>query len=467
MRLLAFLLLVLCLPDVQAQGCGAGFGNAGGRLTYTSSGGQVTALPRITDAAFRQAWSGTLELSGGAVRATGQVAAAVGTGAAAASACMNVARSIPLAQVARGAARALPVVGTGIVLVDIANTIRCRGTNQSVLYGAGLECDAGLPQEQISTGLFTEYENGTTGQWQSLQQAQAWCGSHYGQGWTFFEASLRCGATLASSYNNGNPWNTRQYSGNRCPDGLRASTLGGIPFCPGGVYTPATQQQVADRIASTDAFTADPAAVAGEAMERGHDYTPEASSPAELSGPASVNGPTTTTTTTTGGGAPATRTQTPAHSITYAGDSYSYTTNITTIEGDTTTVTNQAPEIEVCGLPGTPPCKIDETGTPTTAQMAAAQAALDEAAAQLRDKVTEQSTPRALPWLWGGISMPAGACTNLVAPSPHASIPDGEIDLCGQPWVAWWRAAWAVFCGIWCVAYCWRRFSDTVEGSAA
>lgn len=91
--------------------------------------------------------------------------------------------------------------------------------------------------------------------------------------------------------------------------------------------------------------------------------------PGTLSGPAT--GPQTTTTTTTpdpAGGTPVTTTTSSGNSYTYNGPTVT-TINTTTVNNGgtttTTTTTPPPPEQKNCGLPSTPPCKIDENGTPT------------------------------------------------------------------------------------------------------
>jgi len=102
-------------------------------------------------------------------------------------------------------------------------------------------------------------------------------------------------------------------------------------------------------------------------------------------GPATTPGPVTTTTNPDG----STSTATTTNHFTYAGDniSHSQTTVTQTCVAagscSTTTTTTEAPtptaqqEIITCGLPNTPACKIDETGTPETVKEDAYKAQAD------------------------------------------------------------------------------------------
>ena len=89
--------------------------------------------------------------------------------------------------------------------------------------------------------------------------------------------------------------------------------------------------------------------------------------PDHLVGPSSSPGPAGSTTTyPPGGGAPVTTTNNTTNNYTYVGgNTINNTITTTTNNGGATTVSTQTPEMKVCGLPGAPPCKIDETGTPT------------------------------------------------------------------------------------------------------
>lgn len=92
-----------------------------------------------------------------------------------------------------------------------------------------------------------------------------------------------------------------------------------------------------------------------------------------VTGPATTTGPSKVTTNTTNN---TTKTETTTHNHTYGGAKVNTTTNISVVTVDNSTgavidqstSTDSAPKAEeqaiTCGLPGTPACKMDETGTP-------------------------------------------------------------------------------------------------------
>lgn len=96
--------------------------------------------------------------------------------------------------------------------------------------------------------------------------------------------------------------------------------------------------------------------------------SPSVDFPGSLTGPGSSPGPGSTTTTyPPGGGAPVTVNNTTTNNYSYVGGNTINITQTTTTNnpGGGTTETTAPKEIKVCGVPGNPPCKIDETGTPT------------------------------------------------------------------------------------------------------
>lgn len=118
-------------------------------------------------------------------------------------------------------------------------------------------------------------------------------------------------------------------------------------------------------------------------------------------------------------------------------------------------------DVITCGLPDTPPCKLQEAGTPTEAPLTSPKAVATQAATQLEQVINDAAAPASLPWLWGGFNLPAGACSNIEIEAPYIGISNRVLDLCGQPWVQWWRAALAWLCGLWTAFYAWRSFTET------
>lgn len=139
--------------------------------------------------------------------------------------------------------------------------------------------------------------------------------------------------------------------------------------------TPATHEEFLDSIATKSGWPA--ASKVSAALAEASNSTGESieviPSTQILSGPSSSPGTSSTTNNTTDN---STTTNTTTHNHSYAGDTITTTnsTNSVTINNTTGSVTNNtttnstaapAPqEIETCGLPGKPPCKLDETGTP-------------------------------------------------------------------------------------------------------
>ena len=106
-------------------------------------------------------------------------------------------------------------------------------------------------------------------------------------------------------------------------------------------------------------------------------------------------------------------------------------TNQTINEGDTITETEEQPEIEVCGLPGTPACKIDETGTPE-AKEDTAEADAKKALKPLDDLIANpQSALPTLPTINWAFTLPSG-CAPIALPAFDPWLQ--EIDVCAfQP----------------------------------
>lgn len=105
-------------------------------------------------------------------------------------------------------------------------------------------------------------------------------------------------------------------------------------------------------------------------------------------------------------------------------------TNQTVNEGDTVTETEDKP-VEVCGLPGTPACKIDETGTPD-AKPDTAEADAKKALKPLDDLISNpQSALPTLPTINWAFTLPSG-CAPIALPAFDPWLQ--EIDVCAfQP----------------------------------
>lgn len=351
------LLTVLFLPQAHAF-----------RVAYGPNSGTVT-LPNITPSTgFGPGGTGQVSKVAGGVRFASNGTVLFGT----AQGTMNVFRDLNDQAAARMMARALPAAAAGVFLYEVATQIRCRGLLPQL--DAFLECDGGVaPQTTtVNDGISGNYPNGgvclTYGE--SKAACDAWASGAIGVPGSYCERGTGGNSNIWALIrgDNGNvhtTWGTGPCSleVTGCPNG---GTVGPDGLCPGGIWTPASEQAVGQKIEQHPGFqtTAQLEQLAREAVGLGIDPATEAS-PEQVTGPSTVTGPTTTITETPTGGSPTTTTVQQVHNVTYEGNTYNYTTTTTTVNNQGETVVTEAPEVETCGLPGKPKCLIDETGTPT------------------------------------------------------------------------------------------------------
>lgn len=111
--------------------------------------------------------------------------------------------------------------------------------------------------------------------------------------------------------------------------------------------------------------------------------------------------------------------------------------------------------VETCGLPGKPPCKIDETGTPAASSdpPPQLQAAIDDLQRAIGEEHDMPGTPPVLP------SLPAGRCSPIQYSLLGRSM---SLDLCPYAEISRLVLGWlyAMLLG-W---YVWRRGHDVVIG---
>lgn len=157
-----------------------------------------------------------------------------------------------------------------------------------------------------------------------------------------------------------------------------------------------------------------------------NDPNPELQTPTGItvSGPASSPGPVSTTTTNnTDSSTNTTTNSTTTYNHTYAGDTITTTNttvNITTnnVGAVTSTTTNSStpapapappPPVKVCGLPDTPACKIDETGTKATAETTydTTKTAIDTAKTSAETAITGAASIAAPAWSFS-FQLPTG-----------------------------------------------------------
>lgn len=223
--------------------------------------------------------------------------------------------------------------------------------------------------------------------------------------------------------------------------------------CKTGNYSPASPQQAYDRWeAKGKPDVANMPEAAQQAADAGAEWTTE-QAPQTIEGPATVPLPATTKTTTAPDGTVTETTTQPRYDVTYEGDTITWHTTTTT----TTTVTapGQAPvvtvsvettaptpgtppvaqpeptpvELETCGLPNTPKCRMDETGTPTAP--AEFEPGSDPTAPLLG--IIEAPEIADVEWSWS-FEFPTGCSTIALPEFGGATI--GPVDICQfQPYV--------------------------------
>jgi hypothetical protein len=417
---LLFALLVLALTATPASAF---------RVAYGPNSGTVT-LPNIDQPnGFGTGGSGQVSKVAGGVRFAKNGTVLFGT----AQGTMSVLRDVALHPAARGAARALPAAAAGVFLFELGNQIGCRGVLPQL--DAFLECD---PGSAPTTGTAWRYDAfAVPGVWFSTPQAAAYAscsaqnpnlepGSNLetlalmrGQGGDLTTVHGGCQG-IGGPCCTGTTWTVgaHPYEAATCPGGLAVRPDG---LCPTSVYTPASEQAVADKIEQHPGFIATPEGYVREAVDHGVDFGIDAS-PETLTGPETVTGPTTTITTTPTSGPATSTTVQQEHNVTYQNNTYNYTTTTTTVSPEGTTTTTQAPEIETCGLPGKPPCKIDEEGT---AEFEEPEALFDPR--DLDRQNMEEAVGGVFVPTFGFIDAPpVAACTNVDLPNDM-----GVFDICG------------------------------------
>lgn len=233
--------------------------------------------------------------------------------------------------------------------------------------------------------------------------------------------------------------------------------------CPTGRYNGVPFNDARERMR----LYGDPTALPGlipKIIEEGYPFagepmpSPLAGFPGGLAGPASLPGPIQIVETTpSGGGAPVSTVNNTIVNYTYTGGNTVTVSNttVTNNPGGGTTTTTTTPEIKLCGVPGSPACKIDETGTPTAGVAPGAINDITQRGDQLKDAVKGITAPT-LPWTFG-LSLPAGSCSALTFGAGGGRT--WQVDLCSNSLIIFLRnlLAWAL--GIATAIYCWRSFT--------
>jgi len=321
---------------------------------------------------------------------------------------VEVRRVVPWAKTAKAVAKALPVVGNAIAIAEILEAIRCREG-----VGGGAECDDGqaeAPQTMYSTGGVLQcYQTGGVNidiSGSALTPGAA-CGgvaskmdgcSYTNPGaWTSVVSYQVQSATASVCTLKGSKTFTYVGGGTttinftdvttpittasvvQCPV-INVAGQDVIPLkgpdglCPTTIYTPATELEVEEKfIEHGDKSKA--AAVVGEALQ---ELLPIEHDPPTFLPETPVFDSRETTVKPDG----STVVRDKAWDLSSSGDPLGYrwvpkVTEKTYAPGDTIPPPGEIPAAGAtvstggtgepsitCGLPGTPPCKIDETGTP-------------------------------------------------------------------------------------------------------
>jgi len=410
-----------------------------------------------------------------------------------------VVRTVPWSAVSRAFAKSLPLVGTALAIKDIADAIRCREA-----AGGSSECDPGQ-NEVEAAGFRCQVPGGsyTAGSFGTRQQACESTLPLYAAGTTGSQycpslpgySTISFGANLVRPQS-GHPTRYEVYRNKSVSPSCSTITSGpvvvasvdtitGVPVlscplvvingvtvqvvkgadgkCPTMIYTPASENDVSTKAETWGDKSKAPLIVgdlnaAGKAIE--HPF------PTIDPVPDSVVGPRETTSNPDG----STTIRDTSWDLAPTPTGYEWTPRVVTKDyppgatipppgtvTDGTTTTGSAPKDEqiTCGLPNTPPCKIDETGTPTTGDISKAE--VDAAKGSALGKITEIGAIQAPAWTWS-FSLPSSCQPMTVGPFLTQTV---TVDLCQyQPMIHDLVALiWASFTVWACVGMVGRTFA--------
>ncbi|MBS0443248.1 MAG: hypothetical protein JSR38_14945 [Proteobacteria bacterium] len=404
---------------------------------------------------------------------------------------MNASRSIPWSKVAGVAAAASGWVAIGSAVYSVYEAVRAKPNGSG-----GVDYDEGADQVTVDSYVASGFGKTASGaskaeacsalapliaaSFSSGTNSASLSGSIDGYGSCQIQGTTRScstpnnctqsswGPQLVNVQKNG----TQQTCPPSIDFGNPANSIpGGLPpgpdgKCKTGRYsTPITIAQLANKIENGgDAVKEKAKDIISEAAAGpGGNVQPENWGPTQLGGPSSVQQPASTTTTSSPSGGTTTTTTNTTNNITYQGNTYNYTTTVSTTTGDTTTTTTTnggagtQGDVEVCGLPGKPACKIDETGTPSDAPVdTAIRAVVDP----LKTAPNSTEKPASLGWNFS-LGMPAGVCSPLKFGS---RLGEFTVDICTNPLVLFLRAVWAWALSLGVAIYGWKRTNEVMQG---
>lgn len=399
---------------------------------------------------------------------------------------VSAARDLPWKAIAKGVARSLPLISTAVAIQDIYEALRCRER-----FGGGAECDPGEPQEertlQCVTASFGDWYDPGTDIWHTGFLNRQICGGSAGD---------LVGSVSSAISSTGRQVRGMGYSGAFPLGGVYGETktppasfwspvsLSGSPST--GLVCPRGGAVGSDGLCATQQYEPTPEPALAEKIEQHGDKTKAvpavqamdlASIPMEHQAPSFQVPPVVQgerTTTTHPDGSVTVRDVEWPMEATPEGYKWRETVREQTYPpgvevppqgtpgtgGGGTTTTGNPTELFTCGLPNTPPCKIDESGTPSgVGALHDGNVARDVA----RDSIIAgMAEPTELPWVWG-FDLPVGSCSNLQVPA--GLVPGSqarEFDLCGHPATPIWRQlfAWVLYVGA--AFYAWHRYTDQV-----
>jgi len=392
-------------------------------------------------------------------------------------------RDLPWSKIARTAAKSLPLVSTVAALLEIAEAVRCREAP-----GSGAECDPG--QDETTRTVYRVYSSSP---WVATKEAACGtAGSVYmaqlatTPGLVFeLTSAVVAGNVCTISYrqraadcgqaycwtNHTNSPSISSQPGLACPDvvvnGVTLTPVKGPDGkCMTNIYQPASEDVVAEKI--EDYGNKDRAIPLVQGFDNAHVpvehpspyLDPELDSvPAGRETTAHPDGSTTVKDT--------------RYEFQPGVGRYDWSPRVTSkdfapgvpippegeLDGGTTVTGTPPQEIEIitCGLPGTPPCKIDEGGTPNSAEIDTAE--VDEAKAEAIGKINDLAGVQAPAWTWS-FELPSGCAPVTVGPFAGRSV---VVDLCEYQGLIHDLAAliWAAFT-IWaCVGMVGRTFAGS------
>lgn len=375
---------------------------------------------------------------------------------------VDIVRKVPFSKLAKAIAKSLPVVSTIIAGVEILEAIRC----QEAPGGTG-ECDMGQPQVLVPGEEWSTIWSSAW--WPSYDQAAAFaCGNRAAQTNHTYEfhsvqsvpwqGTASCyGRQNSTCYVSGIPTTcpSGQYYGHTGSMSMRtagnsqvcpAATINGVSYaigqlqpgadgqCPTGNYIPTAETPLADRIEQYAPRTrvpevADGLSRAGKDIE--HDGAPQVEGlPASVHRDRQVetrpDGITVRDTWADVRPTPSGYEWVPREVVT------EYEPGATipppeSVQGGTVTTggrPSEPLEIITCGLPNTPPCKIDESGTPSSVTIP--DSAVTASKGTALDKIGELGSVPAPAWSWS-FSLPSACSPLLVGPFAGVSV---DLDMC-------------------------------------